>query len=209
MKIVGDVKVGNDTISAENFLQNGYTIPAGYDGTELKITFETTTPIGGGSVTNKAQILTKSNHAFGASDTVNIGKGDWSLSKSIATRGETPTWNLSATNKAGEAEFTLWDVLDDAENDQGETKEDTHYAIAKELDDAIKANLTLTMHDNTRLTYAEAVAAGNTIKMTYYAQKNGTEEVDANNSSTRVRSFSIHVKAGDDQNPVRLSLIHI
>ena len=200
VKIVGDVKVGNDTISAENFLQNGYTIPAEYGQTELKITFETTTPIGGGSVTNKAQILTKSNHTFEASDTVNIGKGDWSLSKSIATRGETPTWNLSATNKAGEAEFTLWDVLDDAENDQGETKEDTHYAIAKELDDAIKANLTLTMHDNTKWTYAQA---GNTIKMTYYAQKNGTEEVDANNSSTRVRSFSIHVKAGDDQNPVR------
>lgn len=203
VKIVGDVKVGSDTISAEKFLQNGYTIPAGYDGTELKITFETTTPIGGGSVTNKAQILTKSNHTFEASDTVNIGKGDWSLSKSIATRGETPTWNLSATNKAGEAEFTLWDVLDDAENDQGEEKKDTHYAIAKELDDAIKANLTLTMHDNTKLTYAEAVAAGNTIKMTYYAQKNGTEEVDANNSSTRVRSFTIHVKAGDNQNPVR------
>ena len=203
VKIVGDVKVGNDTISAENFLQNGYTIPAEYGETELKITFETTTPIGGGSVTNTAQILTKSNHTFEASDTVNIGKGDWSLSKSIATRGETPTWNLSATNKAGEAEFTLWDVLADAENDQGETKEDTHYAIAKELDDAIKANLTLTMHDNTKLTYAQAVAEGNTIKMTYYAQRNGTEEVDANNSSTRVRSFSIHVKAGDGQNPVR------
>lgn len=200
VKIVGDVKVGNDTISAEKFLQNGYTIPAGYDGTELKITFETTTPIGGGSVTNTAQILTKSNHTFEASDTVNIGKGAWSLSKSIATRGETPTWNLSATNKAGEAEFTLWDVLDDAENDQGETKEDTHYAIAKELDDAIKANLTLTMHDNTRLTYAQA---GNTIEMTYYADRDGTTQVDAGDSSTRVRSFSIHVKAGDGQNPVR------
>lgn len=203
VKIVGDVKVGNDTISAENFLQNGYTIPAEYGETELKITFETTTPIGGGSVTNKAQILTKSNHTFEASDTVNIGKGDWSLSKSIATRGETPTWNLSATNKAGEAEFTLWDVLDDAENDQGETKEDTHYAIAKELDDAIKANLTLTMHDNTRLTYAQADAEGNTIEMTYYADRDGTTQVNANNSSTRVRSFTIHVKAGNDQNPVR------
>lgn len=200
VKIVGDVKVGNDTISAEEFQKNGYTIPAGYDGTELKITFETTTPIGGGLVTNTAQILTKSNHTFEASDTVNIGKGDWSLSKSIATRGETPTWNLSATNKAGEAEFTLWDVLDDAENDQGETKEDTHYAIAKELDDAIKANLTLTMHDNTKLTYAQA---GNTIEMTYYADRDGTTQVNANNSSTRVRSFTIHVKAGNDQNPVR------
>lgn len=203
VKIVGDVKVGNDTISAEKFQKNGYTIPAGYDGTELKITFETTTPIGGGSVTNKAQILTKSNHTFEASDTVNIGKGDWSLSKSIATRGETPTWNLSATNKAGEAEFTLWDVLADAENDQGETKEDTHYAIAKELDDAIKANLTLTMHDNTKLTYAQAVAEGNTIEMTYYADRDGTTQVNAGNSSIRVRSFTIHVKAGDGQNPVR------
>lgn len=203
VKIVGDVKVGSDTISAEEFQKNGYTIPAEYGKTELKITFETTTPIGGGSVTNKAQILTKSNHTFEASDTVNIGKGDWSLSKSIATRGETPTWNLSATNKAGEAEFTLWDVLDDAENDQGEEKKDTHYAIAKELDDAIKANLTLTMHDNTRLTYAQADAAGNTIEMTYYADRDGTTQVNANNSSTRVRSFTIHVKAGNDQNPVR------
>lgn len=203
VKIVGDVKVGNDTISAENFLQNGYTIPAEYGKTELKITFETTTPIGGGLVTNTAQILTKSNHTFEASDTVNIGKGDWSLSKSIATRGETPTWNLSATNKAGEAEFTLWDVLADAKNDQGEEKKDTHYAIAKELDDAIKANLTLTMHDNTRLTYAEAVAAGNTIEMTYYADRDGTTQVNAGNSSIRVRSFTIHVKAGDNQNPVR------
>ena len=202
VKIVGDVKVGNDTISAENFLQNGYTIPENYSGTELKITFRTTTPIGGGDVTNTAT-ASKDGKTFTASDTVPLKQGDWSLSKSIATRGETPTWNLSATNKAGEAEFTLWDVLADAENDQGETKEDTHYAIAKELDDAIKANLTLTMHDNTKLTYAQAVEAGNTIKMTYYAQKNGTEEVDANNSSTRVRSFSIHVKAGDDQNPVR------
>ena len=203
VKIVGDVKVGNDTISAENFLQNGYTIPADYDGTELKITFETTTPIGGGSVTNTAQIETKSKHTFEASDTVNIGKGDWSLSKSIATRGETPTWNLSATNKAGEAEFTLWDVLDDAENDQGEEKKNTHYAIAKELDDAIKANLTLTMHDNTRLTYEQAFAKGNTIEMTYYADRDGTKQVNAGDSRTRVRSFSIHVKAGDGQNPVR------
>lgn len=200
VKIVGDVKVGSDTISAEEFQKNGYTIPAGYDGTELKITFETTTPIGGGSVTNTAQILTKSNHTFEASDTVNIGKGDWSLSKSIATRGETPTWNLSATNKAGEAEFTLWDVLDDAENDQGETKEDTHYAIAKELDDAIKANLTLTMLDNTKLSYQQAI---NMIEMTYYADRDGTKQVNAGDSSARVRSFSIHVKAGDDQNPVR------
>lgn len=171
VKIVGDVKVGNDTISAEEFQKNGYTIPAEYGKTELKITFETTTPIGGGSVTNKAQILTKSNHTFEASDTVNIGKGDWSLSKSIATRGE--------------------------------TKEDTHYAIAKELDDAIKANLTLTMHDNTRLTYAQADAEGNTIEMTYYADRDGTTQVNAGDSSIRVRSFSIHVKAGDGQNPVR------
>ena len=202
VKIVGDVKVGNDTISAENFLQNGYTIPAEYGKTELKITFETTTPIGGGDVTNTAT-ASKDGKTFTASDTVPLKQGDWSLSKSIATRGETPTWNLSATNKAGEAEFTLWDVLADAKNDQGEEKKNTHYAIAKELDDAIKANLTLTMLDNTKLTYAQADVAGNTIEMTYYADRDGTEQVNAGDSRTRVRSFSIHVKAGDGQNPVR------
>ena len=36
VKIVGDVKVGDDTISAEEFLQKGYTIPKNYSGTELK-----------------------------------------------------------------------------------------------------------------------------------------------------------------------------
>lgn len=206
VQIVGKVNVGGTLIDAEEFLNNGkgYTITsADMNGrSKLEITFRTTTPIGGGDVTNTAT-ASKDGKTFTASDTVPLKQGDWSLSKSIATRGETPTWNLSATNKAGEAEFTLWDVLADAENDQGETKEDTHYAIAKELDDAIKANLTLTMHDNTRLTYAQADAEGNTIEMTYYADRDGTTQVNAGDSSTRVRSFSIHVKAGDGQNPVR------
>ena len=206
VQIVGKVNVGGKEISAEEFRNNGkgYTITsADMNGrSKLEITFRTTTPIGGGDVTNTAT-ASKDGKTFTASDTVPLKQGDWSLSKSIATRGETPTWNLSATNKAGEAEFTLWDVLDDAENDQGEEKKDTHYAIAKELDDAIKANLTLTMLDNTRLTYAQADAEGNTIEMTYYADRDGTTQVNAGDSSIRVRSFTIHVKAGDDQNPVR------
>lgn len=206
VQIVGEVNVGGKKISAEEFLNNGkgYTITsADMNGrNKLEITFRTTTPIGGGDVTNTAT-ASKDGITFTASDKVSLQQGDWTLSKKLAASGKNPTWNLSATNKAGEAEFTLWDVLDDAENDQGEEKKDTHYAIAKELDDAIKANLTLTMHDNTKLTYEQAVAAGNTIEMTYYAQRNGTEKVDANNSSTRVRSFAIHVKAGNDQNPVR------
>ena len=202
VKIVGDVKVGNDTISAENFLQNGYTIPAEYGQTELKITFETTTPIGGGDVTNKAQILTKSNHTFEASDTVNIGKGDWSLSKSIATRGETPTWNLSATNKAGEAEFTLVETLRDAVNESGQTQLNTHYAYAAELEKALEEGLTLTLHDGGTMNYADAKAAG-VITVTYYSGADGTGgTVTANDPSTRVRSFTIQVNKADG-NPVR------
>ena len=206
VQIVGKVNVGGKEISAEEFRNNGigYTITsADMNGrNKLEITFRTTTPIGGGDVTNTAT-ASKDGKTFTASDTVPLKQGDWSLSKSIATRGETPTWNLSATNKAGEAEFTLWDVLDDAKNDQDEEKKDTHYAIAKELDDAIKANLTLTMLDNTKLSYQQARDAGNKIEMTYYADRDGTKQVNANNSSTRVRSFSIHVTAGDGQNPVR------
>lgn len=203
VKIVGDVKVGNDTISAENFLQNGYTIPAEYGGTELTITFETTTPIGGGSVKNVAQILTKSDHTFEASATVNIGKGDWTLSKKLAASGKNPTWNITATNKAGEAEFTLWDVLSDAVNDAEQTTKNTHYAYAAELDAAIKANLTLTMHDNTTLSYQQAMNAGNTIEITYYSGIEGGGIVTANDPTTHVCSFAIKVTAGDENNPVR------
>lgn len=203
VKIVGDVKVGNDTISAENFLQNGYTIPAEYGGTELTITFETTTPIGGGSVTNTAQILTKSEHIFEDSATVNIGKGDWTLSKKLAASGKNPTWNITATNKAGEAEFTLWDVLSDAVNDAEQTTKNTHYAYAAELDAAIKANLTLTMHDNTTLSYQQAINAGNTIEITYYSGIEGGGIVTANDPTTHVCSFAIKVTAGNQNNPVR------
>lgn len=203
VKIVGDVKVGNDTISAENFLQNGYTIPTGYDGTELKITFETTTPIGGGSVTNKAQILTKSNHTFEASDTVNIGKGDWSLSKQLASSSKgLAKWDISAANAAGESSFTLVESLQDAVNESGQTQLNTHYAYAAELEKALENGLTLTLHDGGTMTYAEA-KADKVIAVTYYSGANGTGgTVTANDPSNWVRSFTIQINKADG-NPVR------
>lgn len=203
VKIVGDVKVGNDTISAENFLQNGYTIPAEYGETELKITFETTTPIGGGSVTNKAQILTKSNHTFEASDTVNIGKGDWSLSKELSSSSKgLAKWDISAANAAGESSFTLVESLQDAVNESGQTQLNTHYAYAAELEKALENGLTLTLHDGGTMTYAQA-KADKVIAVTYYSGANGTgSTVTANDPSIRVQSFTIQInKAGD--NPVR------
>lgn len=206
VQIVGEVNVGGKKISAEEFLNNGkgYTITsADMNGrNKLEITFRTTTPIGGGDVTNTAT-ASKDGITFTASDKVSLQQGDWTLSKKLAASGKNPTWNLSATNKAGEAEFTLWDVLDDAENDQGEEKKDTHYAIAKELDAAIKANLTLTMHDNTTLSYQQAINAGNTIEITYYSGIEGGGIVTANDPTTHVCSFAIKVTAGNQNNPVR------
>ena len=205
VKIVGDVKVGNTTISAEDFLKDGYTIPADpkdFTGTELTITFETTTPLGGGTVTNTAT-ASKDGVTFTASDDVTIGRGDWTLSKKLASGGRNPTWNITAANTAGEENFTLIDILSDAVNDKGEVQQNTHYAYAAELDAAIKAGLTLTMHNGKTLTYAEAVQVGNTITLTYYNQADGTGEVDASDRTTRVRRFEITVVAGDKNNPVR------
>lgn len=203
VKIVGDVKVGNDTISAENFLQNGYTIPAEYGKTELKITFETTTPIGGGSVTNKAQILTKSNQIFEASATKTIGQGDWTLSKQLSSSSKgLAKWNISAANAAGESSFTLVETLRDAVNESGQTQLNTHYAYAAELEKALEEGLTLTLHDGGTMNYADAKAAG-VITVTYYSGADGTGgTVTANDPSTRVRSFTIQVNKADG-NPVR------
>lgn len=203
VKIVGDVKVGNDTISAENFLQNGYTIPAEYGETELKITFETTTPIGGGSVTNKAQILTKSNHTFEASATKTIGQGDWTLSKELSSSSKgLAKWDISAANAAGESSFTLVESLQDAVNESGQTQLNTHYAYAAELEKALENGLTLTLHDGGTMTYAEA-KADKVIAVTYYSGANGTGgTVTANDPSIRVQSFTIQIYKADD-NPVR------
>lgn len=203
VQIVGDVKVGNDTISAEEFLQNGYTIPENYSGKELKITFETTTPLGGGSVTNTAQIETKSKHTFKASDTVNIGQGDWTLSKQLASSSKgLAKWDISAANAAGESSFTLVETLQDAVNESGQTQLNTHYAYAAELEEALEKGLTLTLHDGGTMTYADAKAA-RVITVTYYSGADGTGgTVTANDPSTRVQSFTIQVNKADG-NPVR------
>lgn len=203
VKIVGDVKVGNTTISAEKFQQNGYTIPADFTGTELTITFETTTPLGGGPVTNKAQIETKSKHIFEASDTVKIGKGDWTLSKQLSSSSKgLAKWNISAANAAGESSFTLVETLQDAVNESGQTQLNTHYAYAAELEKALENGLTLTLHDGGTMNYADAKAAG-VITVTYYSGADGTGgTVTANDPSTWVRSFTIQINKADD-NPVR------
>lgn len=203
VKIVGDVKVGNDTISAEEFRQNGYTIPESFTGTELTITFETTTPLGGGSVTNTAQIETKSKHTFEASDTVNIGQGAWTLSKQLSSSSKgLAKWDISAANAAGESSFTLVETLQDAVNESGQTQLDTHYAYAAELEKALEEGLTLTLHDGGTMNYAQAKAAG-VITVTYYSGTDGTGgTVTANDPSTRVRSFTIQINKADG-NPVR------
>lgn len=203
VKIVGDVKVGDDTISAEEFLQKGYTIPKNYSGTELKITFETTTPIGGGSVKNVAQIETKSKHTFEASATVNIGQGAWTLSKELSSSSKgLAKWDISAANAAGESSFTLVETLQDAVNESGQTQLNTHYAYAAELEKALENGLTLTLHDGGTMNYADAKAAG-VIAVTYYSGADGTgSTVTANDPSTWVRSFTIQINKADD-NPVR------
>lgn len=203
VKIVGDVKVGNTTIPAADFLKDGYTIPADFTGTELTITFETTTPLGGGSVTNTAQIETKSKHTFKASATKTIGQGDWTLSKQLASSSKgLAKWDISAANAAGESSFTLVETLQDAVNESNQTQSDTHYAYAAELEKALENGLTLTLHDGGTMNYAQAKAAG-VITVTYYSGTDGTGgTVTANDPSTWVRSFTIQINKADG-NPVR------
>lgn len=154
-------------------------------------------------MTNKAQIETKSKHTFKASDTVNIGQGDWTLNKQLASSSKgLAKWNISAANAAGESSFTLVETLKDAVNESGQTQQDTHYAYAAELEKALEEGLTLTLHDGGTMNYAQAKAAG-VITVTYYSGTDGTGgTVTANDPSTWVRSFTIQINKADD-NPVR------
>ena len=150
-----------------------------------------------------AQILTKSDHIFEASDTVNIGQGAWTLSKELSSSSKgLAKWDISAANAAGESSFTLVETLQDAVNENGQIQSNTHYAYAAELEKALENGLTLTLHDGGTMNYADAKAAG-VIAVTYYSGANGTGgTVTANAPSTWVRSFTIQINKADD-NPVR------
>lgn len=205
VEIVGDVKVngkvpknadGTAVTDWKTFLEGGYTLPG--DSNAYTITYQTTTPSGGGTVTNKATATNKDGYTYTASKTVTVGRGSWTIAKKhLRTDGDVAYWSITATNQAGESGFVLEDTLGNAVDENGQTIANTHYAYASELQQAIEKNLSLLLYDRTTADYA---AAKQHLTITYYGA--GGQVVQSTDSTTPVYRFTIAV-AKYDGNPVR------
>ena len=155
------------------------------------ITYKTTVPTDGAkSVENTAYIADN----LWAKATVPISQGVWNLTKTHnRTENDIAYWNLNAVNVTGASQFELTDTIGDTTDGSGAVLPDRHYAIASELQKAIEGGLTLTLTDNRTLNYAQAKKY---LTITYFDAS--SKQVDANDSTTHVLSFTVAVKKAED-----------
>lgn len=152
------------------------------------ITYKTTVPTdGSASVTNRAYIADN----LWSEYKVPIRQGVWTLTKTHnrTDNNNIAYWDLSAVNATGADHFELTDTIGDTTDGS-----DRHYAIASELQKAIKEGLTLYLTDNNKtLNYAQAEKY---LTITYFDASG--QQVDADDSTTHVLSFTVAVKKAED-----------
>ena len=189
------ISVGSfrDEVDGQKFLEDGYTFPERVTTSQYTITFRSTVPADGSSVTNKATLKRGENGTvYEADDTVKNYAGKWGLTKThVKTEGDIAYWNLTATNSTGDSSFTLVDTLHNAVDTAGKTIDGSHYAYADELQLALEQYLQLTLLDNTTLDYSEAKQY---LTVTYYNADGST--VQPEDHKTKVMSFAIAVDMG-------------
>ena len=200
--IVGDITIKSnnnktDTITQYEFA-NGYKLSEVDDNAyEYTVTYQTTAPASGGTVKNQAKITRGKGIdkiEFTANASVDVQVGQWSLTKTHnRTENDIAYWNLSAVNATGADHFELTDTIGNTTDGS-----DRHYAIASELQKAIKDGLTLYLTgSNSTLNYTQAEKY---LTITYFDASNN--KVGANDDNTHVLSFTVAVKKAEDGNSI-------
>ena len=206
------------TITADQ-LKNGYNLGEHYTSNKAEMPWQftvkyttTVVPDTSDKVVNTAYLIDKNNNVtFTATGTVPGVPGNWNITKShVRTVNNVAYWNINAANTAGAETFTLTDTILDTTDSAGAavSGQNTHYAYAAELQTAIRSGMKLyALQDAAPLSYAEAMAKGwldeNSIK--YYDASGAL--VSASDTTTPVMRFTVTVKAGDNDSPVRRILL--
>ncbi len=170
------------------------------------VTYYTTAPNRNGNVSNSSTIG-KGDKEYTSTGVVGVTHRTWAVDKSwrnetVSAEGQRKyNWYASVVIPEGNlTEFTYVDTIKDAIDENGNTKRDTHYAIASELDAELKQNVHLNsnngyLDDSVDFEFIYKDADGNVIKAT--------------DSTTHVKSFEIKVKPKNGQtitNAQRLSI---
>ena len=202
VRIVGSIAIRSnngktDTITQDEF-NKGYKLSNVDDNAyEYTVTYQTTAPASGSTVKNQAKITREDGEKkieFTANASVNVQVGKWGLTKTHnRTENDIAYWDLSAVNVTGADHFELTDTIGNTTDGSGAVLQDKHYAIASELQNAIKKGLTLTLTDNRTLNYQQAK---DYLTITYLDASNN--KVEANDNNTPVLSFTIAVKKAEN-----------
>lgn len=185
------------TISAEDFVKNGFTFPEGSTDTVYYIEYTTTAPEPEEGETSikveNTATITDGEDSKTTTGEVTVTKRDWTVTKQYVKEetvdGEQYCyWNSSVEIPSSWTSVTLTDTIGNAhdKNTDADKGDDTHYAIASELQEYIKENLKLTLEDESTLGYSNDQVEF-TVK---YYDKEGNE-VDASDTTTKVKKFTI------------------
>lgn len=161
------------------------------------ITYETPAGSTDDKVTNTVKVTDKDGKNYTSEKVVGVTMRQWKISKNWAKEGVSDSnqklyyWNAEVTIPEGDlTDFTYTDTIKDAVCN-GEIKENSHYAIAAELQKAIEQNLKLVTADGD-LGYDNDKAK---FEIIYYDQSGNV--VSASDIATHVVKFTIHVKPKD------------
>lgn len=205
----GDIKITDSSGHTETIHPNGknidYTFPDNSNDS-YTVTYYTTAPNENGNVSNTSTIG-KGDKEYTSTGVVYVTHRTWAVDKSwrnetVSAEGQRKyNWYASVVIPEGNlTEFTYVDTIKDAIDENGNTKRDTHYAIASELDAELKQNVHLNsnngyLDESVDFEFIYKDADGNVIKAT--------------DSTTHVKSFEIKVRPRNGQtitNAQRLSI---
>ncbi|WP_443624098.1 hypothetical protein, partial [Catenibacterium sp.] len=205
----GNIEITDSSGHTETITPNGenidYTFPDNSNDS-YTVTYYTTAPNGNDNVYNTSTIG-KGDKEYTSTGVVGVTHRTWAVDKSwrneiVSAEGQRKyNWYASVVIPEGNlTEFTYVDTIKDAIDENGNTQEDTHYAIASELDAELRQNV----HLNSNNGYLD-----NSVDFEFIYKDADGRVIEATDSTTHVKSFEIKVKPKNGQtitNAQRLSI---
>ena len=191
-----------DTITSANGKSNfDYTFSKDAKSSEYWIRYRTKVPTGVTTVSNTSTVTEKDNGTHTGSATVGVPSRNWGVWKNAANGSLTATttdylyqayWKIGTDIPAGWDSYTITDTIKKPSSGD-------HYGYAVELQKMLTQQMSFTGIDNSTLNYNAATSNGIKVDIKYYSTETPQDEytVDASDSTTKVRSFTITISKGN------------
>lgn len=183
-----------------------YTFPENSTAKEYKIKYTTTVPSGAESVTNGAKIVTPTKKTYTDNKTITIehrrNNTDKQKAGNTIRAGRYADWKITQTIANDWDDFTIVDTIS-ARDADGKVLENVHYAHASELDAELKNKMKFALTDGSTSTFSNLNGKID-ISIQYYADDAMQQEIQPNDTTTKIKKFVIRVHKGNyDGTPIK------